>query len=181
MGWWEQRIDGWDICVVAQVGGAAGLGGGAFFLQFRSPNIPVKPIYVAVAAGVGAGGSIGSAISIPWRSLVRQLINPRAVANTNDIGWSKLDGTFSPYNLNHCSFTIGQVGASAAIVGGQFVLVSAFEPHLFSPNVPLFSSNIAWPRSLPQVGSAILDIPQIQGGLGAGAFGFTGSMQYIGC
>jgi hypothetical protein len=65
MGWWEKKSSRWQSCVVAQAGGAAILGGGVFFVQFRSPDIAVKPCFVAIAGGAGMGGSIGSAVSIP--------------------------------------------------------------------------------------------------------------------
>lgn len=180
MGWWEKTSRQWEICVVAQAGGAAGIGAGAFFIQFRSPDLPVRPVFITIAAGLGVGGSVGSAVSIPYRSVVRQPINPADITDPNSIGWNALDGEFATKNLNHSMFRIAQVGASVVIVGGQFALVSAVEPHLFSPDVTLFNSRITWPRTMAQVGSSILDIPQIQGGLGAGAFAFTGPLQYIG-
>jgi hypothetical protein len=65
------------MVIVAQMGGAAPAGAGAFFLQFKTPDIQVRPVFLAVAAGVGLGGSVGSAVSIPWSDVVRQLINPQ--------------------------------------------------------------------------------------------------------
>lgn len=52
--------------------------------------------------------------------------------------------------------------------------------HLFSPNRLLFTTQMSIPRNLPQVGRAMLDLPQVQGGLGVGAFAFTGTLFYIG-
>lgn len=65
MGWWEQRSSACRIAIVAQVAGAVGLGAGAFFPQFISPDLSVKPVFLAIAGGLGTGGSIGSSVRIP--------------------------------------------------------------------------------------------------------------------
>lgn len=181
MGWWERNSSRWEVCVVAQMGGAAVLGGGAFFLQFRSPDLDsVKPVFLALAGGVGAGGSIGSAVSIPWSDLVRSLINPQFRPPTDSYGWSNLEGTFSCADMQREKFEIVQAGASAVIVGAQVAYLTLTEVHLFSPNRQLAHTRITFPTNLPQVGSALLDLPQIQGGLGAGAFAFAGTLFYLG-
>jgi hypothetical protein len=183
MGWWEQSSSRWEMAIVAQVGGAAIVGAGAFFLSFRSPDLPVRPNFLAVAGGIGLGGSIGSAISIPWRSVIRQLINPRAVADTASIGWNALSGSFACRDIQRAGFAIAQVGGSAVVVGGQLVYVYAHERGDIEDSEPdrrIFSSQVTLPRSLPQLGSALFDLPQIQGGLGAGAFAFDGVMFYVG-
>lgn len=181
MGWWEQKSSRWQACIVAQVGGAAALGGGVFFLQFRSPDLgTVRPIFLALAGGAGVGGSIGSAVSIPYSDVVRQLINPQFHPSVSDYGWSDLNGNFSCEEIQRERFDIAQAGASAVVLGAQFAVFTITEVHLFDPDRTLCSTRINIPRSLPQVGTALLDLPQMQGGLGAGAFAFRGTLFYIG-
>jgi hypothetical protein len=180
MGWWEQRASDWKMVIVAQVGGAAVVGAGAFFLMFKSPSIPVKPVFIAVAGGLGAGGSIGSGVGLPWADVVRQLINPRFRPDVDNYGYTDLRGTFSCQDIQRESIDFVQATASAVAVGVQFVDVTCTDVNLFTPNRTLFTTRINIPRNLPQVGRALLDLPQIQGGLGAGAFAFTGTLFYIG-
>ncbi|MCS6932066.1 MAG: hypothetical protein NZM27_07645 [Acetobacteraceae bacterium] len=180
MGWWEQRASNWKMVVVAQVGGAAGFGAGAFFLMFKSASIPVKPVFVAVAAGLGMGGSVGSSVSIPWSDVVRQLINPNFRPPVEDYGYSDLVGTFSCQDIQRESIDFLQATASAIAVGAQYADVQCTDISLFRSSRTLFTTRIAVPRNLPQVGRALLDLPQVQGGLGAGAFAFTGTLFYIG-
>jgi hypothetical protein len=180
MGWWEQSSNRWEVCVVAQLGGASVLGGGAFFFQFRSADLSVTPNYVAVAGGLGAGGSIGSGLSIPYRSIIRRLINPRAATDRPGVGWNALSGTFSAKNLNHSRLDIAQATASLAVVGAQLMRMRCDEWRLLGRDRRLFDSGIEWPRNLRQLTNALLDVPQVQGGFGAGAFAFRGIMQYIG-
>ncbi|MFN6954046.1 MAG: hypothetical protein ACK4PG_04530 [Acetobacteraceae bacterium] len=180
MGWWEQRASNWKMVIIAQVGGAAGLGAGAFFLMFKSASVPVKPVFIAVAGGLGIGGSIGSGVSIPWSDVIRQIINPRFRPDVDNYGFSDLRGTFSCQDIQRENIDFVQATASAIAVGVQFVDVTCTDVNLFSPNRTLFTTRIELPRNLPQVGRAMLDLPQIQGGLGAGAFAFTGTLFYIG-
>lgn len=180
MGWWTTSSSRWEMAIVAQMGGAAGFGAAAFFLQFRSPDLPVKPVFLAIAGGVGIGGSVGSTIGIPYSAIIRQMINPQAVVDTNSIGFSALDGTFNCEQINHALFSTAQAQASVVVVGVQAVAVNCEEARLLGPNIPRFSGRITLPRNLRQVGQALLDLPQIQGGLGAGVFAFTGPLQYIG-
>ncbi len=180
MGWWEQRSSNWKMVIVAQMGGAATAGAGAFFLQFKTPDIQVRPVFLAVAAGVGLGGSVGSAVSIPWSDVVRQLINPQFRPDTASYGYADLSGTFSCQDIQRENITFLQAQASAIVVGAQFVHVTCTDVNLFSPNRLLFTTRIEMPRSLPQVGRALLDLPQMQGGLGLGAFAFTGTLVYMG-
>jgi hypothetical protein len=180
MGWWEQRASNWKMVIVAQVGGAAGFGAGAFFLMFKSASVPVKPVFLAVAGGVGVGGSIGSGVSIPWSDVVRQLINPRFHPDVANYGYADLRGTFSCQDIQREKIEFVQATASAILVGAQFVDVTCTEVNLFAPNRVLFTTRINIPSNLPQVGRALLDLPQVQGGLGAGAFAFIGTLFYIG-
>jgi hypothetical protein len=180
MGWWEQRASDWKMVIVAQVGGAAVLGAGAFFLMFKSPSVPVKPVFLAFAGGLGAGGSIGSGVGLPWADVVRQLVNPRFRPDVDNYGYTDLRGTFSCQDMQRENIQFVQATASVVVVGVQIVDVTCTEINLFSPNRVLFTTRISIPSSLPQVGRALLDLPQVQGGLGAGAFAFTGTLFYIG-
>ena len=180
MGWWETKSSRWQMAVVAQMGGAAGLGAGVFFLQFKSADIPTKPVFVAVAGGVGVGGSVSSAVSIPYSAVVRQFINPKATIDTSGFGFSDLDGSFSCKEMNGERFQLLQAGGSVIVVGAQVAYASCTEVNLLSDNRALFSSKITIPKNLPQVGAALLDVPQVQGGFGLGAFAFRGPMFYIG-
>ena len=179
MGWWEQRSSQWEGCIVAQVGGAAVLGGGVFFVMFRCPQVTVKPVYLAMAGGAGLGGSIGSAVGVPWSDVVRQLINPQFRPPTDSYGWSALDGSFSCQDIQRSSFSIISAGASAVVVGAQVAVMELNDVGLWSSRL-LCRTRITVPRNLPSVGRTLLDTPQMQGGLGAGAFAFTGVMFYIG-
>jgi hypothetical protein len=183
MGWWETFSDNWQMSLVAQVGGAEGLGGGLFVFQFKSPKLPVKPNFLGIAGGVGAGGSIGSAIAIPYRSLIRQLMNPGELFDSDSIVYSSLDVDegFSCRSLNHSRILIGQATASAAVVGAQKVIVSgAVTSYFIGTDRHLYDCGLTLPSTLAAVGSAALDTPQMQGGLGLGIFGFAGVLQYIG-
>lgn len=179
MGWWETRSSQWECCIVAQVGGAVILGGGAFFVQFRRPQMAVKPNYLALAGGGGLGGSIGSAVGIPWSDVVRQLINPRFRPPTETYGWAALDGSFSPGDIQRASFSIISAGASAVAIGAQVAMLEINDIG-FRGVTTLCRTRITFPRNLPSLGQAVIDTPQMQGGLGAGAFAFTGVMFYVG-
>jgi hypothetical protein len=183
MGWWEQDSSKWQMAVVAQIGAAVDAGAGLFFFSFKSPDLPVKPIFLGIAGGIGEGGSIGGALTIPYRSLVRQLINPEAAINVDSTIYTDvdLDEGFSCRSLNHSRIVIGQATASAAIVGVSVAYVTcAITDFFIGTERHLFDCGLQLPASLPQLGNAVLDAPQIQGGLGAGIFGFIGILQYIG-
>lgn len=179
MGWWETRSSRWECCVVAQAGGAAILGGGVFFLMWRTPDVPVKPCFVAIAGGAGAGGSVGSAIGIPYSDIVRQLMNPNFRPPTDSYGWSAMDGSCSCQDLQRSSFSIASVGGSAVVLGAQMAMLEFNDVGLFSTRF-LCRTRMTIPRNLPSFGRALYETPQVQGGLGAGAFAFTGIAFYIG-
>lgn len=107
------------MAIVAQVGGAAVLGAGAFFLMVKSASVPVKPVFLAFAGGIGAGGSIGSGISIPWSDVIRQLINPNFRPDVDNYGYADLTGTFSCHDIQRESIDFRQATASAIAVGAQ--------------------------------------------------------------
>lgn len=180
MGWWEQSSSRWEACIVAQVGGAAVVGGGGFFIQFRTPDMTVKPCFLALAIGVGAGGSIGSAVSIPWSDVVRQLINPHFRPPTDSYGWSNLDGTFSCQNIQRASFSITSVGGSAIVVGAQYCMFAVNGFSFAHGPCSYFNTRLNIPSDLPSLGQAVLNTPQMQGALSLGAFAFTGSLFYVG-
>ena len=188
MGWWEQHSDKWQMGLIAQVGGASGVGAGLFLFQFKAPDVPVKPLFLGIAGGFGVGGSIGSAISIPYSSLIRQLMNPRAALNSDALIYSDLEifslnpgYGISCQNINHSRILTGQATASAAVVGVQKAAVScSISSFLIGTERPLFTCGLQFPDSLPVLGQALVDTPQMQGGLGLGIFGFAGVMQYIG-
>ena len=188
MGWWEQDSEKWQMSLVAQVGGASGVGAGLFIFAFKSPDIPVKPIFLAIAGGFGIGGSIGSAIGIPYSALFKQLIDPKSSVNVDGIAYNDIDivelnigDGLSCKSINHSRILIGQATASAILIGAQKVIVScSISSFLIGTDRPLFTCGLDVPSSLPQLGTALADTPQLQGGLGAGLFGFAGLMQYIG-
>lgn len=179
MGWWEKRSDKWKMVIVAQVGAAAGIGVGAFIMNFKSPEIPVEPKFLAFAGGLGVGGSVGSSVSIPWSAIVRQLINPK-FSLPPDSEYTDLKGKFSCQDIQREKISFVQATASVVAVGAQFSHVTCEDINLFGPDTLLFKTTIKIPKNLPEVGSALLDLPQIQGGFGAGTFAFVGTILYIG-
>jgi hypothetical protein len=179
MGWWEQKSRKWKMVIVAQMGGGVGVGAGVFFLVFKSPDLPVKPVFVAIAGGLGVGGSIGSGVSIPWSDVVRQLINP-SFRQPEDAEFATLTGEFSCAEIQRESISFGQIQGSVIMVGAQVSQVMCWEINMLGPNRQLFETEMRIPRNLPEWGRAALDLPQIQGGLGVGAFAFTGSLFYMG-
>ncbi|SFK87426.1 hypothetical protein [Falsiroseomonas stagni] len=180
MGWWEKKSSRWQSCVVAQAGGAAVLGGGVFFIQFRSPDVSVKPCFVAIAGGAGMGGSIGSAVSIPYSDIVRQLINPNFRPPTDDYGWGAMSGNFSCEDIQREQFDIAQIGASAVVIGAQLAAFTIREVAIFGEGDVITATRFNIPRNLPSFGRAVLDLPQVQGAIGVGGFAFRGVVAYIG-
>jgi hypothetical protein len=183
MGWWEKDSKRWQMALVAQVGAALDLGAGLFFFSFKSPDLPVQPMFLGIAGGVGEGGSIGGAATIPYSSVIRQLINPKAAIDPDSAMYSdvNLDDSFSCQDLNHSRVVVGQATASGAIVGASLAYVTCATTHFFlGTERHLFDCGLHIPSSLPQLGKALLDAPHIQGGFGFGIFGFMGVLQYIG-
>jgi hypothetical protein len=178
MGWWDQHSGNWQMALVAQVGGVVGFGAGLFCFAFKSPDLPVKPIFLGIAGGVGEGGSIGSALSIPYSAIIKQLIDPKTPVNVEGAMYSNLDiveqnigDGVSCDNINHSRLLIGQATASAAVVGVQVVALSCSISHfLIGTDRPLFTCGLNIPNSLPALGQAVEDAPQAQGGLGLGFF-----------
>ena len=177
MGWWEQESSAWEVCIAAQAGGAVGVGMGGFMTQFRATDIPVRPMFLFVAGGLGIGGSIGGGASLPWSAVVNGLRNPHSPFNADAI-WNRVSGTFSCRDLHNAPGALVQVQASAFVAGASFVNLSA-QRGWIDPR-PLFEQVIQVPRSLRALGTALADTPQISGGLGAGGFLFRGVFHYIG-
>ena len=65
----------WETQGVAQVGGAAGLGGAMYLFVFRSRSADCRALFVFIGAGVGLGGSVGGA-SVPSPSDILQNVSP---------------------------------------------------------------------------------------------------------
>lgn len=142
-----------------------------------------KPLFLALAAGPTVGGSIGSAVGIPWSEVVRRLINPDTVPTPrDDLIFSPLDGSFALRDIQGAQFSITQIGASAAIVGAQIVSVECRQWRFFGlgGQRTYFVTDHQIPTDLPSLGRALVDTPTIQGGLGVVALGFTGSLWHIG-
>jgi len=51
----------WEVAGVAQVGGAATVGGGLWMFEFKSSLAGMKVPFLFIGAGLGLGGSIGGA------------------------------------------------------------------------------------------------------------------------
>jgi hypothetical protein len=172
------------MAIVAQLGGGVVLGAGGYFLQFTAPELGRRrPLFLALAGGAAAGGSIGGTLSIPWSEIVRRLINRDAVPTPIDeLAYAPLDGTFALRDIHGAQFSIVQVGAFAALVGVQIVSVECRPWQLFGigGRGTYFTSRHEVPTSLPAIGRALVDAPQVQGGLGVVAAGFTGSVWPIG-
>jgi hypothetical protein len=181
MGWWETQSSKWSMAIIAQMG--AVVGGGAFFISFQSPDIPVKPTFLNLALALGVGGSIGSAVSVPWSSVVRQLINPKAAVDPSSGVYSNVDGTFSCKDIQHKRISIAAAGGSAILVGASVTYVRGYEPgdsESGDPDQVYFTTQLKIPKTLKTVGNALVDLPQIQGGLSLQAAYFVGIPFYIG-
>ena len=55
----------WEVSAIAQVGGAAKLGGGFWTFSFKSPSLQAKEAVFLFAGGVGIKGSLGGASATP--------------------------------------------------------------------------------------------------------------------
>lgn len=171
------------MAIIAQMGAVAGGGAGAFFISFKSPDIPVKPTFLNLALAFGVGGSIGSAVGIPWSSVVRQLINPKAAVDPSSGVYSDVDGTFSCKDIQRKRISITAVGGSAILVGAGLTYVRGYEPgdtEDGEPDTVYFKTQVKIPKTLKSVGNAVADLPQIQGGLSLQAAYFVGVPFYIG-
>ncbi len=55
------NVTDWEVAGVAQVGGAATVGGGVWMFEFKSTLAAVKQPFIFVGGGLGLGGSMGGA------------------------------------------------------------------------------------------------------------------------
>jgi hypothetical protein len=170
------------MAIVAQLGGGYVVGAGGYFIQFTAPELGRrKPLFLALAAGITVGGSIGSCVGIPWSEVVRRLINPDAVPTPrDDLIFSPLDGSFALRDIQGAQISITQIGGSALVVGAQIVTVDCRAWRLVGRQRIYFVTDHQIPTDLPSLGRALVDTPTIQGGLGIIAHGFIGSLWHIG-
>lgn len=59
----DTKATDWRCCLVRQVGGAAGLAGGAFLFDWHSQSAGVTARFALVAGGVGVGGHWGGVLA----------------------------------------------------------------------------------------------------------------------
>jgi len=112
------RVNDWQVAGVAQVGGAAVVGGGVFWFDFRSSAARVQhEMFMFIAFGLGAGGSIGGASMTP--------------GSPNEI---TCDQPFSVYDLDMSPGRV-TIAAAGLIAGYGLAYISAF-----NLSGPLFTS-----------------------------------------
>lgn len=107
MSFTKQASD-WKVATVAQVGGAASVGGGVFWVMFQSDTAGVKETFAFSGGGIGVGGSAGGASLTPD--------SPSAIV---------CDRAFSVADLHNSAGRLTLAGASLA-VGYALVYISAF-------------------------------------------------------
>ena len=179
MGWWEKQSSQWSMAIVAQMGGVVGGGGGAFFISFKSPDLPVKPTFLNLALAFGVGGSIGSAVGISWSTVVRQLVNPKAALDPDAGIYGAIDGTFSCKDIQRKRISIATAGGSAVLIGASLTYVRCYEPgdsEDGEPDQVYFTTHVQIPKTLKTVGNAVVDLPQIQGCLSLKAAYFVAAV-----
>ena len=104
----QTQANDWKVSGVAQIGGAAVVGGGVFFFQFLSEQASVKESFIFSAFGLGAGGSAGGVSLRPDQ--------PTAIRS---------DQSFS---INDLDSSLGRITSATASlsVGYSLVYISAF-------------------------------------------------------
>jgi hypothetical protein len=107
------KANDWEVAGVAQVGGAAAVGGGVWWLEFRSSAAGMKETFMFGGLGIGVGGSVGGA-SAPDFSTAQPSYSPLAC-----------ERAFSIHDLNYSAGRLTTAGAGLA-VGYGLVYVSAF-------------------------------------------------------
>lgn len=103
-----QKSRDWEVSLLAQVGGAAAVGGGVWAFSLRSPSLGVKEACFLFAGGLGIGHSLGGASLRPAEYTKLQCARD-----------------FSLDDLHRSVGRIGSVGASLS-VGYGLVTISAF-------------------------------------------------------
>jgi hypothetical protein len=149
---WNTKASDWKVAGAAQVGGAAGLGAGAWTMIFQSEAANWSGMFAFIGGGIGEGGSIGGA-SMPDLS-------------TGGLNWSSLtcDQPFSAADLNWSGGRLSTAGAGLA-VGYGVVIITAF-----NMSGTLFSSQNCFGGTIG-VGASIMTT------VGVWKWMSTGSMQ----
>ncbi len=98
----------WQVAPLAQVGGAAILGGGIFWFEFVSPSKSIREQFAFTAIAFGVGGSVGGANLTPG--------SPTPIT---------VDDNFSVYDLNNSAGRLTVAGASLAVGYGS-AIISAY-------------------------------------------------------
>lgn len=103
----------WKIAGIAQVGGAAIVGGGVWFFVLQSERADFSGTFSFAGFGLGAGGSAGGG-SAPDLS-------------TRGLSWTELecDRLFCAEDMDGCGGRLSTAGAGLA-VGAGITIVSAF-------------------------------------------------------
>ena len=126
----------WEMSSLAQVGGAALVGGGVLFFCFRNPYLKNGVPVLFSGGGIGLGGSFGGAsIDEVYRDLNDENILKK-------LSFSSLDvkRPFSLADLHNSVGTVSQVAAGLAI-GGSLMTVTA--GNLSGPLFDSFSIGVA--------------------------------------
>jgi hypothetical protein len=112
------KANDWECVGVATAGGALGGGAAVTMFQFRSKAADFLGEYVFVAGGIGAGGSLNSAVAPSPTDLYNK--------GQNMNYWSKISSqrAFSSDDLSNCMGVMSSAGVSAAY-GYSLVYLSA--------------------------------------------------------
>ncbi len=136
----ETQASDWKVSGVAQVGGAAAVGGGAWTLIFKSDSADYAAMFAFLGGGLGAGGSVGGA-SMPDFS-------------NGGLSWTHIecDEAFSAADLNWSAGRLTTAGAGLA-VGYGVIIISAFDW-----GGPMFSSQECFGGSIGVGASAMTTV-----------------------
>ncbi len=107
------RATDWGVAGVAQVGGAATVGGGLWMFEFKSVLAAARQPFVFIGAGLGLGGSMGGASA------------PDMSAGTPSYTSIACDRPFSVDDLSGSAGRLTTAGAGLAL-GYGVTIVTAF-------------------------------------------------------
>lgn len=112
------KASDWECVGVATAGGAVGAGAAITMFQFRSKSADFLGEYIFVAGGIGAGGSLNSAVAPSPTDLYNK--------GQNMNYWSKISSSraFSSDDLSNCMGVMSSAGVSAAY-GYSLVYITA--------------------------------------------------------
>ena len=123
----SDKVTDWEITHIAQVGGAATVGGGVYFFEFKSKEAGVRELFTFGGAGIGLGGSIGGGTldgspcvvveCLPFSALDLHGCWGIAVAGGVSVGAGIGAGTFAAKRTNASG--VEEVLFLAAEAGGQ--------------------------------------------------------------